>query len=81
VYQQTMGPLNKPESMGYSCAGIVIDVSNDISFQIGNRVACAGFGFAVHADQMFFPKNLCVKIPDNVSFKQASFTTMGAIAM
>ena len=81
AYQQTMGRLNKPESMGYSCAGVVVDASNDISFSIGDRVACAGSGFAVHADQVFVPENLCVKIPDNVSFKQASFTTMGAIAM
>ncbi len=81
AYQQAMGRLNKPEPVGYSCAGVVLDASKDVRFRKGDRVACAGSGFAVHADEVFVPKNLCVKIPDNVSFKHASFATMGAIAM
>jgi predicted dehydrogenase/threonine dehydrogenase-like Zn-dependent dehydrogenase len=81
AYEQAMGRLNKPEPVGYSCAGIIVDASDDVPFKKGDRVACAGSGFAVHAEQVFVPENLCVKVPDNVTFKQAAFTTMGSIAM
>ncbi|HBC47236.1 MAG TPA: oxidoreductase [candidate division Zixibacteria bacterium] len=47
----------------------------------GERVACAGFGYASHAERIFVPTNLAVKIPENVSFEEASFVTLGAIAM
>lgn len=80
AYEQAMSRLSKPEPLGYSCAGIVVKTNID-DFKIGDRVACAGAGFANHAEYNFIPKNLCVKIPDNVSFKEACFTTVGAIAM
>ncbi|GAH77348.1 unnamed protein product, partial [marine sediment metagenome] len=50
-------------------------------FEAGEIVACAGAGYAVHAEVIFVPKNLCVKIPDEVGFDYAAFTTLGAIAM
>lgn len=82
AFQQAMGRLEKREPMGYSSAGTVIAVSEDVTeFRIGDRVACAGAGYANHADVVFVPKNLCVKIADNVSFKDAAFTTVGAIAL
>ncbi|MGA1821192.1 MAG: bi-domain-containing oxidoreductase [Thermoplasmatota archaeon] len=81
AYQAAMGRLNKPEPLGYSCAGVVSKVSDGVPFKVGDRVACGGAGYASHADFVFTPKNLCVKIPDNVSFRDASFTTIGAIAM
>jgi len=80
--QQAMRRLEKPMPLGYSSAGIVIKVSPDIvDIKPGDRVACAGAEYANHAEVVFVPKNLCVKIPDNVSFKHAAFTTLGAIAM
>lgn len=82
AFQQAMGRLEKREPMGYSSAGTVMAVSEDVTeFKIGDRVACAGAGYANHADVIFVPKNLCVKIADNVSFKDAAFTTVGAIAL
>lgn len=82
AFQQAMGRLEKREPMGYSSAGTVIAVSEDVTeFKIDDHVACAGTGYANHADVIFVPKNLCVKIADNVSLKSAAFTTVGAIAL
>lgn len=82
AFQQAMGRLEQRESLGYSSAGTVIAISNDVTnIKIGDRVACAGAGYANHADVAFIPKNLCVKVPDNVDLKDACFTTVGAIAM
>ena len=47
----------------------------------GDRVACAGQDYASHAEIVAIPQNLVVKIPDNVSFEEASYTTLGAIAI
>lgn len=80
AYHQAMSRLSKPEPLGYSCAGVVTD-SDITEFSVGDRVACGGAGYASHAEYVSVPKNLCVKIPDNVSFRDASFTTIGAIAM
>ena len=69
-------------ALGYSAAGTVIEVGNDVAnFQVGDRVACAGVGYASHAEILSVPKNLCVRLPDQVSFDSASFGTLGAIAM
>ncbi|MFQ5629624.1 MAG: bi-domain-containing oxidoreductase, partial [bacterium] len=46
-----------------------------------DRVACAGVGYASHAEMIFVPQNLAVKIPDEVRFEEAAFTTVGAIAL
>jgi predicted dehydrogenase/threonine dehydrogenase-like Zn-dependent dehydrogenase len=69
--------------LGYSCAGVVLDVGPDAadSFEIGQRVACAGAGQANHAEIVGVPKRLSVRIPDNVSFEDAAFVTIGAIAL
>jgi polar amino acid transport system substrate-binding protein len=50
-------------------------------FHIGDRVACAGVGFASHAEVLSVPKNLCVHLPDEVSFEAGAFGTLGAIAL
>lgn len=80
AYQQAMSRLSKPEPLGYSCAGIVRE-SNTSEFEVGDKVACGGAGYAVHAEYVYVPKNLCVKVPDNVSLREAAFTTIGAIAV
>jgi predicted dehydrogenase/threonine dehydrogenase-like Zn-dependent dehydrogenase len=82
AFQQAMGRLEQREPLGYSSAGTVIAVSEDITdIKIGDRVACAGAGYANHADVVFIPKNLCTKVPEDVDLKDACFTTVGAIAM
>ena len=68
--------------LGYSSAGTVIEVGDGVrGFSIGDRVACAGAGYANHAATISVPHNLVVKVPSNIALKEACFTTVGAIAM
>jgi polar amino acid transport system substrate-binding protein len=74
--------LDSPIPLGYSLAGRVADVGkNAPGFARGDRVACAGAGFANHAEVNAVPKNLAVHVPDEVSDEEASFVTVGAIAL
>jgi predicted dehydrogenase/threonine dehydrogenase-like Zn-dependent dehydrogenase len=67
---------------GYSCAGVVAEVGEGVSdIQPGDRVACAGAGYANHAAVNVVPRNLVARIPDGVSFEEAAFVTLGAIAL
>ncbi|GDX65280.1 oxidoreductase [Chlorobiota bacterium] len=72
--------LESYKTLGYSAAGIVIE-SRCEEFSPGDRVACAGAQYAHHAEFISVPKNLAVHIPDNVSFDEAAYTTLGAIAL
>ena len=68
--------------IGYSCSGMVIEVGKDVSdIKTGDRVACAGIGYANHAEIVNVPQNLVVKVPENITLDLASTTTLGAIAM
>ncbi len=74
--------LDTPIPLGYSLAGRVIEVGKNMSgVNIGDRVACGGAGYANHAEINYVPKNLMVKIPDGVDDVDASFVTVGAIAL
>jgi polar amino acid transport system substrate-binding protein len=69
-------------ALGYSAAGTVTEVGEGVSeFHPGDRVACAGVGYASHAEVLAVPKNLCVRLPEPVSFDAAAFSTLGAIAL
>ncbi len=69
-------------ALGYSAAGTVLEVGNDVSeFHQGDRVACAGVGYASHAEVLAVPKNLCVRLPAQVGFDAGAFSTLGAIAI
>jgi polar amino acid transport system substrate-binding protein len=74
--------LDAPSPLGYSCAGTVVAAGGLVEgIQPGDRVACGGANYANHADFVAVPKNLVVKIPENVSDEEAAFTTVGAIAL
>jgi predicted dehydrogenase len=74
--------LDQPMPLGYSSAGVIEAVGAGMQgFQAGERVACAGGNYAVHAEYAVVPRNLLVKLPDEVDFEPAAFTTLGAIAM
>jgi len=82
TFQMVKNKLDTPLPLGYSSAGIVIGVGAGVSeFAVGDRVACAGQGYASHAEVVFIPKNLAVKLPDNVSLEDAAYATLGSIAM
>jgi len=78
--ERILGNLNDYKTLGYSSAGVVIESSSE-KFKPGDRVACGGSGYANHAEVVFIPENLCVKLPDNVSFEEGAFTTLGSIAL
>ncbi|HIE56629.1 MAG TPA: hypothetical protein EYP88_00145 [Anaerolineales bacterium] len=74
--------LDQPLPLGYASAGTIIALGASMeNFKVGDRVACAGGGYAVHAEYAVVPKNLLVKLPDAVDFESAAFTTLGAIAL
>ncbi len=74
--------LSASQALGYSAAGIVIGVGSDVpEFRLGDRVACAGVGFASHAEAISIPKNLCVHLPGQVNYEAGAFGTLGAIAL
>src|SRR6185295_13848833 len=67
---------------GYSASGIVISVGDAVrGLQVGDRVACAGGGYASHAEVLFVPQNLCCKLPDGAPIELACYATVGAIAL
>lgn len=70
------------QPLGYSCSGRVIAVGKKVTvFRSGDFVACAGAGFAQHADVVCIPENLVVAVPGPEYLRQASITTLGAIAL
>ena len=82
TFNAVRSKLGSSTALGYSAAGIVIDAGEDVTeFRPCDRVACAGAGLATHAEVLSVPKNLCVHLPEGVSFEAGSFGTLGAIAL
>ena len=80
--QSTFNRLDQPMALGYSSAGTISALGANMSgFKVGQRVACAGGGYAVHAEYNVVPRNLLTPIPKKVDFESAAFTTLGAIAL
>ena len=80
--ERAFNKLDSDAAMGYSSAGVVLEVASDVAdVRVGDLVACAGAGYASHAEIIVVPKNLVAKIPTGVSPKDAAYTTLGAIAL
>jgi len=87
--QTVRSRLDQPQSPGYSSAGAVMAVGEGVNdIRPGDRVACAGAGYAVHAEIACVPRLLLARIPacdpiagDEVPFEQAAFATLGAVAL
>ncbi|HTR22905.1 MAG TPA: bi-domain-containing oxidoreductase [Terriglobales bacterium] len=76
--------LAEPQAVGYSSAGTVVAVGDGVSdLRVGDRVACAGAGYAIHGELACVPRLLVAKIPEdrNVSFDEAAFATIGAVCL
>jgi len=80
--QAAFNRLDQPMALGYSSAGTIVELGKSMQgLKIGQRVACAGGGYAVHAEYNVVPRNLLTPLPKNVDFESAAFTTLGAIAL
>jgi polar amino acid transport system substrate-binding protein len=68
--------------LGYSAAGRVVALGRGVDdLSIGQPVACAGAGYATHAEKLFVPRNLVTPVPRDLDLKYASTVTLGAIAL
>lgn len=82
TYRAVMKKLDAYSPLGYSCAGEVIEVGEGVTeFKLGDKVACAGVGYANHAEIISVPVNLCVKLEKEAKLKDAAYNTLGAISM
>ncbi|MGE5250298.1 MAG: bi-domain-containing oxidoreductase, partial [Bacteroidota bacterium] len=80
--QTAFNRLDQPMALGYSSAGTIVALGEGMQgFKVGERVACAGGGFAVHAEYAVVPRNLLTPLPESVNFEAGAFATVGAIAM
>lgn len=81
TYQMVMNKLDAPSPLGYSCAGEVIRVGDNIKdIKIGDFVACGGVQ-AAHSEMISISRNMCVKLSDKTDIKYAAFTTVASIAL
>ena len=68
TYQVVSNLIDQPIQLGYSCAGVAVEVGADVSdIQVGQRVACAGLFVATHSEVVSVPRNLAVPMPDGNS--------------
>jgi predicted dehydrogenase/threonine dehydrogenase-like Zn-dependent dehydrogenase len=82
TYRTVTSRLDAPQPLGYSSAGIVEAVGEGVSgFAPGDRVACAGAGYANHAERVVVPENLAALVPEGLALEKAAFATLGAIAL
>lgn len=80
--QAVFNRLDQPMALGYSTAGTIVALGKNMQgLKVGQRVACAGGGYATHAEYNIVPRNLLTPLPKNVDFESAAFTTLGAIAL
>jgi predicted dehydrogenase/threonine dehydrogenase-like Zn-dependent dehydrogenase len=74
--------LDQPMPLGYSSSGKIVEVGEGLTdFHVGDRVVCAGGGYAVHAEYAVVPQNLLAHLPESVDFESGASTTLGAIAL
>lgn len=80
TYRKVQGRLDHFNELGYSSAGIVVESAVE-EFKVGDRVACAGVGYASHAEIISVPRKLVVTAPEEVALDEAAFTTVCAVAL
>lgn len=70
------------QTPGYSSSGVIVACGAELpGFRVGDRVACAGVGYASHAEYNAVPHALLTPIPEGVSHEEAAFVALGAIAL
>ncbi len=75
---QVTAKLNDPMPLGYSAAGVVLECGAGVTeFKPGDRVAAA----IPHAAIAAAPRGMCALMPANVTFEQASYTSIASIGL
>ncbi|HYE97860.1 MAG TPA: zinc-binding alcohol dehydrogenase, partial [Planctomycetota bacterium] len=76
--RQVFDKLDESVGLGYSSSGVVLAAGAGVQgFRPGDRVASNG----PHAGVVCVPRNLCAHVPPEVSFEQAAYGVLGAIAL
>src|SRR5438067_3373431 len=74
--------MSEEAAVGYSSAGRVIEVGSEVTgLRPGDEVACAGGDHANHAEIVSVPRNLCARVPADISLQAAAFSTIAAVAL
>ena len=82
AYRAVSKKLDAYSPLGYSSAGVVVEVGSNVSgFVVGDKAACAGVGYANHAELVAVPQSLCVKLSGDADLERACYNTLGAIAL
>ena len=76
--QAVQSKLDQPLPLGYSNVGVVVETGAGITdLSVGDVVVSNG----PHAEIVCVPRNLCARVPDNVTPDSAAFTVLAAIAL
>ncbi len=82
TFKAVRDKLDSDVPMGYSACGDVLETGAEArKFEVGQCVACAGAGYANHAEVNYVPRLLAVTVPSGVSAEAAAYSTVGAIAL
>lgn len=82
TFQTVRDKLDSDMPLGYSNCGEVVEVgARARRFEVGSLVACAGAGYANHAEMNYIPRLLAVPVPGGVSTEAAAYATVGTIAL
>lgn len=76
TFEAVQSKLDQPLAPGYCNVGRVVE-AHASGFAPGDRVVSNG----AHAEIVAVPKNLCARIPGNVSDEEAVFTVLAAIGL
>src|SRR4051794_40009242 len=81
AFAKVRGRLQNPNALGYSSCGVVLQAPDDSPAGPGDLVACAGAGFASHAEVVAVPRTLVARVPEGVAAADAAYATVAAIAL
>ena len=81
TFEEVKAKFSEYAVLGYSGAGVVVEKHPSVtSLEIGQRVSYGGEGTG-HGESVLTGRNLVARVPDSVSLRDASFATLGAIAL
>jgi predicted dehydrogenase/threonine dehydrogenase-like Zn-dependent dehydrogenase len=81
TFNEVRAKFSEYAVLGYSGAGIIAEKHPTVTdLEIGDRVAYGGEGTG-HGESVLVGEKLVVKVPDQVPFEHACFSTLGSIAL